>query len=203
MIITFYGDNYFKFQSGNTTILLDPTNQRSFKGANLVLNTMRPSVVQSPSDGNVFWVDHAGEYEVSGIRVFGWTVPTTGSANPKGKESSPKDREQTVYRMDFDGLRLVFLGPIKKEPSPEIQEHLSNIDIVIVPAGGKPFIREEEAAKYIRQLEPAIIIPSLFKTPNPLLKELNQEDCKPAEKLVIKKKDIKAGAMEVVCLKGN
>ena len=40
MVITYQGDNYFRFQSGDLTLLVDPTNQRAFKGAGVVLSTI-------------------------------------------------------------------------------------------------------------------------------------------------------------------
>lgn len=190
MVITYHGDNYFKIQSGNTTLLLDPTNQRSFKGARVVVNSECPARVSPPSpDEKLFWIDHQGEYEVEGILIRGW------------RTASRSGKEKTIYRVDFEGFRLAFLGSITEEPSTEFRGHLRAVDVVIIPAGGKPFISQRTAAIFVRQIEPAIIIPSLFKNLKPFLKELGQNDCTQGEKLVIKKKDIHPGSMTLQCLR--
>ncbi len=190
MVITYHGDNYFKIQLSGLTILVDPTNGRSFRGADLILNTLKPSPVPPPTDETgCFWVDHQGEYEIKGVGVRSWS-----SGNEKGKE-------KTIYRITFDGISLLVLGHLTKEPDKEIQEYLSGADIVIIPAGGKPFISQSAAAKLMRQIEPSIVIPSLFKDPKDFLREFNQPKCAFEEKLVIRSKDLKPGAVEVRCLK--
>ena len=74
MIINYYGGDYFKIQAGDLAILIDPENQRSFKGATLALNTIRPSLAEAPLEASPAWIDHQGEYEVNGIRVEGRTL---------------------------------------------------------------------------------------------------------------------------------
>ncbi len=189
MIINYNGENYFKFQSGDLSILIDPTNQRSFRGTNLIINTIKPSETEPPEDNEAFWIDHAGEYEIKGIKIQGWNG------------ESEADTKKTIYKINFDEISIVVLGYLTKEPDVKIQEHLKNTDILIAPTGGKPWISQTSIAKTIRQLEPGIIIPSLFKDLNPFLREFAKEKCAPEEKLVIKKKDIEINAMKIICLK--
>ena len=59
---------------------------------------------------------------------------------------------------------------------------------------------QQAIAKLIRQMEPSIIIPALYKDVKPFLKELDQTEVKPEEKLVIKKKDIIEKAMKICVL---
>lgn len=194
MVITYHGDNYFKIVSGEKTILLDPTNQRSFRGANIVVSTERSAkVLPPPPDAGTFWIDHAGEYEIEGVIIRGW------------RASGSEKAERTMYRIEFEGIRLAILGFVTGEPSAEFQEGVMATDIAIVPAGGKPLISEKAITTFIRQIEPGIIIPSLFSPKSkqglkPFLKELGENKCAPEQKLVLKKKDIKPGAMKVRCL---
>ncbi len=188
MVITYHGDNYFKIQSGSTIVLLDPTNQRSFRGARVVINSERAAQTDRPSfEEGLFLIDHQGEYEIEGILIHGWKVADY--------------KEKTIYRVDFEGFRLALLGFITEEPGPEFREHLRAADVAIVPAGGKPFISEKAIATFVRQIEPAVIIPALSQNPKIFLKEFGQTDCKQEEKLVLKKKDIQPGAMSVQCLR--
>jgi len=193
MVITYHGDNYFKLLSGGKTLLLDPTNQRSFRGANLVINTIRPTPVDKPSGDEVFCIDHPGEYEVGGVKIMG--IQNTDDSRQKNVD------EKTIYKVEFENIYLAFLGYLTKEPAAETQEFLNGIDVIILPGGGKPYILEVAAAKFVRQLEPSLVIPSLFKNPNKFLKEFGKERSLAENKLVIKKKELKMGEMKIVCLK--
>lgn len=187
MVITYQGDNYFKIQSGNFTILVDPTDSRSFRGANLVLSTLKPSPLAPPKEGT-FFIDHQGEYEVGDAAVRGLSA---------GVE---RGDEKTTYRILLEGISLLVLGHLGAEPSPESQESFKGVQVVIIPGGGKPFISEAAAAKLVRQIEPALVIPSLSKNFKNFLKEMGKDKCPVEEKLVFKAKDLVAGKMEVRCL---
>jgi hypothetical protein len=192
MIITTNGGNSFKVQAGDVVILIDPENQRSFKGASLVLNTIRPTLTDAPDappgDGTPFWIDHQGEYEVSGIMVRGYT---TGWS---------RDEEHTAYRFALDGIELAVLGHLTSEPTPMLESALAGADIAIVPAGGKPFLPVPSVAKFVRQMEPSIVIPALATDLKPFFKEMGGEKSAAQEKLTIKKKDLAPKAMTVVWL---
>lgn len=184
MVITRQGDGYFKLQSGEKTVLIDPDNQRSFKGSLLVVATTKPPKVV-PEDGGPFFIDNQGEYDVSEIRIEGKTA-RYGEGN-----------EVTAYRLVFDDIAIGILGPVEKEPDPKVIEVLQDCDILILPGGDKPYLGPAAAAKIIRQTEPGIVIPSFVKNPKELLKELGQENGKPEEKLTLKKKDISPKTMAV------
>lgn len=189
MIITYQGGNYFKIQSGELAILIDPDNQRSYRGTQVIVNTIKPALTEAPEEGEAqpVWIDNQGEYEVKGIRIRGWAAGY----------SEKEKRTHTVYKILFDEISIVILGYLTEPISPEIVSELSDADIVITPAHGAPLLALNAAAKLIRQMEPGIIIPSLYKDVKPFLKELDQTDIKPEEKLVIKKKDIVEKAMKV------
>lgn len=191
MIITYQGGNYFKIQSGELALLIDPENQRSFRGTQVIINTTRPAHT-TPADGDnegirPFWIDTAGEYEVQGIRIQGFT----------SSHNATEKTHHAVFRILFDEIVIVVLGHLEEDLSPAIISELSDADIMIVPAGGKPYVAQSALAKIIRQIEPGIVIPSLYKDVKPFLKEVDQTDVKPEEKLVIKKKDIAPKQMKV------
>ena len=194
MVITYQGENYFKLQSGNAVVLIDPENQRSFKGSSIIVNTIMPAAVQKPpateSEGEdtMVWIDHQGEYEARGIRVRGWS---TGQTN---------DTEHTAYRINFDDITIGILGHLSKELDQKIQAEFNGIDILILPAGGKPFVSQTSAAKIVRQTEPGIVIPALYKDVKLFLKEFGKTAFETEDKLTIKKKDITPKAMRIFCL---
>ena len=112
MIINYYGGDYFKVQAGDLAVLIDPENQRSYKGAALILNTVRPALAEAPAETTPFWIDHQGEYEVQGIRIEGWSL---------GEEDR---KEKTAYRMIFDEVCFGILGHITHDSDPRIHEFL-------------------------------------------------------------------------------
>lgn len=193
MNITYHGENYFKIQSGQATILLDPTNQRSLKGADIILSTINPPYIElakgSFSDHETFFTTHQGEYEVKGIEIKGKRV---------GFEEK---KELTIYRVLLEDLKIGILGHMKGEFSQDIMAFLGDSDLVILPVGS-PYFREDVAAKAVRQIEPGVIIPSLYseKSVKSFIKEMGQE-IKPEEKISFKKKDVGEKEMKVVWLK--
>ncbi len=193
MIITYQEENYFKIQSGDQTILVDPTNQRSFKGASVILITSSDDVnlPNEREEGSAFVIRHQGEYEVGGIRIQGWST------------EHEKNTEKTMYKIQWDDISLGILGPLTKELDSKTLFALEQVDILIVPAGGKPYLSQAVTAKIVRQLEPGIVIPSLFSDSKLFLKEMGSENTEIEEKLTIKKKDVPPNAMKVHVLAQN
>ncbi|HXF44114.1 MAG TPA: MBL fold metallo-hydrolase [Candidatus Paceibacterota bacterium] len=188
MVISFQGGNYFKIQSGDFTVLVDPTDRRSIRGANVVLSTLKPAEIV-PEGEVCFFIDNQGEYEIGELSVRGISIPG---------ERSPV---RTSYRLELEGIRLLVLGHLVKEPPAEVQENFHNVDVVIAPAGGKPYLAEASIAKLLRQIEPSVIIPALFKDLKGFVKEFSEGKCDLEDKIVLKAKDLKPGAMELRCLK--
>lgn len=193
MVITYHGDHYFKISSGETTILVDPANQRSYKGASLILFTEK-SIGEERDGGDVFLIDHPGEFEVGGIRIRGWLA--------EGNDKTLR----TAYRVVFDDITLAIIGTVEKEPGNESKEFLEDIDIAIAPAGGKGMLSAAAISKFLRQIEPGIIIPAddgSGKNLKDFFKEFGAEGTKCDGKLVLKKKDISPNQMKIVCLKSE
>ncbi len=198
MVITFYGEGCFKLQSGDFVILTDPFDNKTgltpprFK-ADLTLKTISSFPLNNqPQTDNGQLICGPGEYNIKDVNAVGFMLP---------KESSDKFFK-TLYLLEAEGLKLCFLGHLSEIPEPTIMEHLEEIDIVFVPAGGPPFIDQKSLAKLIKQIQPKVVIPSFFKIPSlkrpadkieKLLEEFNGQKAGrafPQEKLTIKKKDL-------------
>jgi L-ascorbate metabolism protein UlaG (beta-lactamase superfamily) len=211
MVINFYGEGCFKAQSGNTAILIDPFDKSSGltpprAKPDITLKTIAPFPLLenfSEEEGGKL-ISGAGEYNIKEITIRGFSVL---------KESTEKFLK-TIYVIEAEDLRLCFLGHISETPEPSVLEYLEEIDILFLPAGGAPFIEQKAAAKFARQLEPKIIVPSFFSV---LGLKRKSEDLKvflnefggakegffrEEEKLSVKKKDIaEAKGIAVVALK--
>lgn len=194
MVINWYGESCFKIQSGETVILTDPFESSSgltpprFR-ADLILK----SAMQQPSPYFSYGtptLTGPGEYDVKEVEI-------TGLAN----------KTSTVYLIKMEDFKLCFLDGLSQTLEPAILEKMDSIDILFIPAGGQPFIEQDEAAKLIKKINPKIVIPSLFKIPGlkrksddlkEFLKAIGQKEAEPQEKLTVKKKDLPPSTRLVV-----
>ncbi|MEK7479406.1 MAG: MBL fold metallo-hydrolase [Patescibacteria group bacterium] len=183
MVITPQGGSYFKIQSGSFTLLLNPTNARSFKGANVILHTTTPPPMSPPEDEEgTFWIENAGEYEIGGVRIEGW--------NAGFEQGSVVG----AYRIQIEEIEVGILGPVTANPTAEVIEELGEVDILILPTS--------DVVGLVRQIEPGIVIPYNTESGDykKFFAELGQSPA-PEEKLVIKKKEITPGKIRGVWLK--
>lgn len=191
MIVTSQGGSYFKIQSGSFTLLLNPTNARSFKGANIILHTTTPPPMSPPEDEEgIFWIENAGEYEIGGVRIEGWNA---GFSAEGGSASGGERSVVGAYRVHIEEIEVGILGPVTLNPPAEVIEELGEVDILILPSSG--------VVGLVRQIEPGIVIP--YNTEGGDCKkffaELGQAPT-PEEKLSIKKKEITPGKIRGVWL---
>ena len=69
MVISYHGENYVKVSAGPLTFLVDPLDERSFRGAQFVLATREPSPLLKKSGGELLAlrepliINQPGEYE--------------------------------------------------------------------------------------------------------------------------------------------
>ncbi len=195
MVISYYGEGCLKLQSGDQVILIDPIESSSGLTAprfkyDAVLKTLTAFPLSYNSDKEAAAeVLGAGEYDFNGVNVKGFFV---------AEESSEKFLK-TIYWAEMEGINFCFLGHISQALSPEIMEGLNGIDILVVPAGGEPFLDQKTAVKLIKQIQPKIVIPAFYKVSGlkrkaddikKFLEEIDTAKVEKTDKLVIKKKDI-------------
>lgn len=189
MVINYLGNGSFKIQSGETSLLLDPENNR-FK-ADVILRTLAPADLAGGADeAGQNEIYFPGEYEVKGIEILG--IPVADESGEKFLK--------TVYVVKWEDIKLAFLGHIARPLSADTLEKLDEPDVLFLPAGGGHFLEPEVAARLAKQIEPAFIIPTFYKTPADFLKAMGQK-VETQEKLVFKKKDLESAKMQVVILK--
>lgn len=186
MVIQYFGDECFRLQSGELSLLVNPTSNR-LKG-DVVLRTLAAHDAVPAIDEIVF----PGEYEVKEIEIQGWQLEG---------ESSEKF-VKTVYSVHWEGMKFVFLGHCSGPITAEWMENLGEPDILFLPTGDDHFISASDAAKLVKKLEPAIIIPSYRKSADEFLKEMGEKG-ETQEKLVIKKKDLADKKSQVIVLEAK
>lgn len=186
MIVSYFGDGTFRLQNGETSVLIDSQNNRL--KADVYLKTLATPEIPS-SENEIF---AAGEYELKGVEVQGWEL----------NDESGDKFIKTVYLIRWEDIKIAALGHVSGAISGDILDHLSDADILILPAGGGNFLTAEAAAKLAKQLEPAIVIPSFIKDGKDFLKAIGQK-AETEEKFVFKKKDLVPGAIRAVVLAAN
>lgn len=205
MIITNHGKQFFKLQTGDMVIALNPISKESkFKtngfGANIAIVS-----VNHPDYNGAELVEYAGkvpfvvrgpgEYEISDIMIQGFAT--------KGYE----DRINSIYYFEFDGMKILFLGAMYlPEISLEAKQAIGDVDILFAPIGGKTVLDAEKAHKLAVSFGPKIIIPMDYGTDQEsgalkdFLKESGDEKITPVDKWTVKSKDLSGKELDVVVI---
>ncbi len=199
MVINWYGEGCFKLQSNGVTLLTDPIDSSTGLSAprgqvDIVIKTLMKAPtplkeLEPVLDESTRLIIGPGEHEIKGVNITGWPL----------QKDSGEGYIKSIFLIKIDELTIGLLGHITEFNEPEILEELGKIDILIIPAGGKPFIEQSAAAKLVRQINPNVVIPSFFKvkglkrkadTADKLFKEIGIKAPAPAEKYSVKKKDM-------------
>jgi len=160
--------------------------------------------VKGPGGQAPFLISNPGEYEIREVYVQG--IPAWHD-EVLGKERGPV----TIYTIDTEDLRVCHLGDLgQKELTDEQLEKIGEVDILMIPVGGKYTIAAKEAIKVMAQIEPRITIPMHYRIPKlkvnldgveEFLKTLGIKQLESLPKLVVKKKDLSSEEAKIVVLK--
>jgi len=163
--ITWYGQACFRLRSRGLAVVTDPYSPE----IGLKLPRLTATIVTvSHQHGDHNYVDAVkgspliisgpGEYEIEGIFVIG--VSTYHDAK-QGQERG----KNTAYLIEFEGLTICHLGDLGHVLTQEQVEQLNNVDILLIPVGGKYTLNGAKAAEVVSLLEPKIVIPMHYKVP--------------------------------------
>ena len=95
--------------------------------------------ISHKSGGEDFVINNPGECEVEGISVFGYKAETSN-----------------VYVVQFDDVRVAYLGNIEKVLSEKSISDLENIDVVILSVDG---MATKDSVEMVSKLEPYYVLP--------------------------------------------
>jgi len=187
MIISFQGLESFRISHGDLSLSVNPKSKLS---DDITLISSAPFMSESKG----FLINGPGEYEVKDVGVKGF-LSETAYAGAK---------LNTIYQISMESINICFLGALSNPAlSPETLESLEDIDILFVPIGGEGVLDSAVAYKLAVSLEPGMIIPMHYtkESLNKFLKEGGEDNIKPLDKLVLKKKDLDGKEGEIVILK--
>ena len=212
MIITYYGNQFFKIAQGDTVLAINPPSKDSKNGKDAAKfgSVLALSTTNHPDyngfdrvthgDTIPFAISGPGEYEHSGIVVKGAGTTTTIDG---------KEYNTAIYSFVFEDTRIGFLGPIDRPLLAAELAVLAGTDILFVPIGGEGVLTPAMANKVAVAIEPKIIIPMDYgknRMKDALkvyLKEAGENDMQPLDKLTIRRKEIEAKEGDVIVLAEN
>lgn len=104
-----------------------------------------------------FVIDAPGEYEVSGISIFG---TRTFHDNQQGVERGLN----FVFIIHIEEIAIGHLGDLGHILTDFQVEKIGKVDVLLVPVGGVYTIGPKEAIEVINQLRPSVVVPMHYKT---------------------------------------
>jgi L-ascorbate metabolism protein UlaG (beta-lactamase superfamily) len=199
MEITWYGHSCFRLTERSlATVVVDPFDSKSIGYFPLKLKADVVAVSHDAPGHNyseaVKGTSHVitgpGEFEIGGVFITG--VQTDGAGS--GKKAAKDHVRNTVYVFDYDGLTVAHLGDLNQVPTQAEVEALGTVNIALVPVGGGGGLSAAKAAEVVSLLEPNIVIPMHYATPdakvtleslNKFLKEmgLSKQESQPSLKV--------------------
>jgi L-ascorbate metabolism protein UlaG (beta-lactamase superfamily) len=168
MEITWYGHSCFRLtERGLATVVCDPFDSEVTGYAPLKLKADIVTVSHdSPGHGYLeavkgyaHLITGPGEYEIGGVFITG--VQTNG----RGKKQEDRPRN-TLYVFDYHNITIAHLGDLHQVPTQSQVEALGSVNIALVPVGGGGGLNAAKAAEVVSLLEPNIVIPMHFSTPD-------------------------------------
>ncbi len=198
MEITWYGHSCFRLtERGMATVVVDPFDSQSIGYSPLKLKADIVTVShEAPGHsfveavkGTSHVIRTPGEFEIGGVFITGIQTDGTGSSK-KAKEQV----RNTLYVFDYDGITVAHLGDLKQVPTQAEVEALGTVNVALVPVGGGGGLNASKAAEVISLVEPNIVVPMHYATPdgkisldslNKFLKEmgLGKQDAQPSLKV--------------------
>jgi L-ascorbate metabolism protein UlaG (beta-lactamase superfamily) len=157
MDVQFYGANCIVIGGKQYRVVIDDNledlgKKPVLKNGDIVLYTGPHGLVQVDSP---LVLDHPGEYEVSGISIYGI------SARAHMDEAGKKDA--TMYKIIIDDMRILVTGHIYPELSERQLEDIGTVDVMFVPVGGNGYTTDPVGAlKLVKKVEPKLVIPTHY-----------------------------------------
>ncbi len=100
-------------------------------------------------------LDMPGEYEASGVSVFG--LQTRSHMDAEGQKSA------VMYKVTWGDTRILVTGHIFPKLSDDQLEAIGIVDVMFVPVGGNGYTLDATGAlQIIKAVEPKIVIPTHY-----------------------------------------
>ena len=153
MDMQFYGANCIALTGKQARVVVDDTmtelgGKTVVKEGNICLFTgAHGSVSGNPK----ILLDTPGEYEASGVSIFG--IQARAHMDEEGKHSA------TMYKITWGDTTVLVTGHVYPKLSDADLEAIGLVDVMFVPVGGNGYTTDATGAlQLIKQIEPKIVI---------------------------------------------
>ena len=165
MEIKWYGQSCFMITSKNgTKILTDPYKKMlGYKLPEIEANMVSTSHNHGDHNnikavkGDFIHINEAGSFSKDGIEIKG--VKTFHD-----KVSGAKRGKNTIYNFKIDGLNVCHCGDLGHTLDSNLVKEIGNVDILLLPVGGRATIDAIDAVNVMKQLDPIVVIPMHYRT---------------------------------------
>ncbi len=210
MDIKWLGHSCFLLKGGKVTLVTDPFSAET----GLKVPNVQADIVTISHDhfdhnnataisGEPFIVKSPGEYEVKEVFING--IPSFHD------ESEGRERgENTIYVIEINGFRICHLGDLGHKLTDVQLAMIENIDVLLIPVGGKFTLDAKKAAEVVEQVEPRIVIPMHYHVKGlkvegltgieEFAKEMGVKEIKSQSTLKLKRDQLPQDKTEVVFL---
>jgi L-ascorbate metabolism protein UlaG (beta-lactamase superfamily) len=153
----FYGANCLVITTKNARLVIDDNladlgKKSVAKAGDMALYTGPHG---GPSQPAKIVIDQPGEYEVSGVSIYGIAA--------RAHIDEEKLKSVTMYKIIVDDLRVLVTGHVYPELSDAQLEAIGMVDIMFVPVGGNGYTLDAIGAlKLIKKIEPKLVIPTHY-----------------------------------------
>ena len=166
MDIYYLGHSAFRIVGKDATIVTDPFDPKMVGLKFPQVNADIITVSHDHADHNAIdqvengakVVSGPGEYEIRKVSIFGLS---SYHDDKKGQERG----KNTMYVIEMEDLRIVHLGDLGHKLSETDVESMGEVDVLMIPIGGKYTIDHKVAADVVHAIEPKIILPMHYKAP--------------------------------------
>jgi L-ascorbate metabolism protein UlaG (beta-lactamase superfamily) len=147
-------------------------------------------------EGEPIVFDWPGEYDCKGIAI-------RGIASYHDNEKGAKRGKNVMFKITAENMSILHCGDLGHSLDDKIIEEIGNIDILCIPVGGHYTIDSHVAMQITKQIEPSIVLPMHYQTPdlNPkiaanlkpvtdFISAMSQSGLTPQPKLVVKREEI-------------
>jgi L-ascorbate metabolism protein UlaG (beta-lactamase superfamily) len=163
MELNWIGHSCFRLRGRDRTVITDPcardsgyTLGRTTADLVTVSNFHPNHYAIGDVGGDPMILDGPGEYEVGGVFVTG--VRTT---RPETRTDAPHN---TAYVIKVDDITICHLGDLASVLTTEQTELMKDVDVLLVPVGGRCTIGPAEAVEVISRVEPKLVVPMHYAT---------------------------------------
>lgn len=158
MELQFHGANCITITSRQARVVIDD-NLAELGGKSISKPgdiTLFTGTHETSPEGSKILIDMPGEYEASGVSIYGIAA----------RSHMDEDRKlsTTMYKIVLDDFRMLVTGHVFPELSDAQLEAIGMVDIMFVPVGGLGYTMDGIGAlKLIKKIEPKLVIPTHFE----------------------------------------